>query len=157
MARVADSKEAVRLRRLGMYPLNTRFLIVDDQSSMRKTICDILAEMGYHNSVQAEDGQNAFDILKLHANSKNAIEFIVSDWNMPIMTGLDLLKKCRGSIQFKDIPFMLVTGEREQSQIVEAAKAGVSDYLLKPFSAIKIKDKIEKIYIKNPSSARKAA
>lgn len=140
-----------------MYPLNTRFLIVDDHSSMRKTIRDILAEMGYHNSVEAEDGQNAFDVLKLHANSKDAIEFIISDWNMPIMTGFDLLKKCRGSIQFKGLPFMLVTGEREQSQIVEAAKAGVSDYVIKPFSAMKIKDKIEKIYVKNSTTNRKVA
>lgn len=140
-----------------MYSQNTRFLIVDDHSSMRKTIRDILAEMGYHNAVEAEDGQNAFDVLKLHANSKDAIEFIISDWNMPVMTGFDLLKKCRASIQFKTLPFMLVTAEREQSQIVEAAKAGVSDYLIKPFSAIKIKDKIEKIYSKNPTAARRTA
>lgn len=140
-----------------MYPLDTRFLIVDDQATMRKTIREILIEMGYHNAVEAVDGQNAFDVLKLHANSKDAVEFIICDWNMPNMTGFDLLKKCRQSIQFKTLPFMLVTGEREQSQIVEAAKAGVTDYVVKPFSARKIKDKIEKIYLKNFAAGRKAA
>ncbi len=137
-----------------MYPVTLKILIVDDHSTMRKTIREILAEMGYSNTLEAFDGQNAIDILHKHVSTSNPIEFVISDWNMPILNGLELLKHCRGSLELKSVPFMLVTGEREQSQIVDAAKAGVSDYLIKPFSPLKIKEKIEKIYLRTQAGLK---
>ena len=133
----------------GMYPLNTKFLVVDDHPSMRIFVKEILREMGYFNIIEATDGQKALTVLKENAQTENPVDFIISDWSMPQLNGFEFLKIVRQTAPFKGLPFMLVTGERDQQLIIDAAKAGVSDYIIKPFSASKIKNKIEKIYLKN--------
>jgi two-component system chemotaxis response regulator CheY len=123
------------------YNLNMRVLIVDDFSTMRRIIKNILRQLGFTNIVEADDGTTAWDVL-----NKDKIDFIISDWNMPQMTGIDLLRKVRGSDEFADMPFLMVTAEAQQENIIEAAQAKVSNYIVKPFTAETLKQKIDKIF-----------
>ena len=109
-----------------MFKSDTKFLVVDDFSTMRKIIKRVLEEIGYKNIVEAVDGKNALDVIEDHERNGQPIQFVISDWNMPNMQGIDLLRACRSKAEFKLLPFMLVTAESEQTQIIEAAKAGVS-------------------------------
>lgn len=118
-----------------------RILVVDDFATMRRIVKNILKQLGYTNFVEAQDGREALKILK-----SQSIDFIVSDWNMPNMTGLELLKAVRADDEIKDIPFLMVTAEALKENIVEAVKAGVSNYIVKPFTAETLKGKIEKIF-----------
>ena len=131
-----------------MFAPETKFLVVDDFATMRKIIKKVLSELGYKNIEEADDGSNAYPLLEKALANGQPFEFVISDWNMPNMTGLELLKKVRGHSQLKTMPFMLVTAESEQKHIVEAAKAGVSDYVVKPFNATTLKTKLERIYSK---------
>lgn len=131
-----------------MYSLDTKFLIVDDNVNMRGSIVEILQNNGFDNLVQAQDGQAAINILESCFENLKPVDFVISDWNMPGMTGIDLLKFCRKSEKFKTLPFLMVTGERAEHLIIDAARSGVTDYLIKPVSAEKIKRKIEKVYQK---------
>lgn len=136
-----------------MFKPTTKFLIVDDFGTMRKIVKKALTDLGYGNSVEAVDGLNAYQLLVEHSKAGEPFDFVISDWNMPNMLGIDLLKKCRAEDPFKTLPFMLVTAESEQSQILEAAKAGVTDYVIKPFSPAMLKSKLENAYKKvNPSA-----
>jgi two-component system, chemotaxis family, chemotaxis protein CheY len=141
-----------------MFSPGTKFLVVDDFATMRKIVKKVLDELGYKNVVEAVDGKNALDQLKDHASRNEPIQFVISDWNMPNMAGIDLLKACKADPAFSSIPFMLVTAESEQTQIIEAAKAGVSEYVIKPFDAATLKIKIEKVFNKvQAAEAKKAA
>lgn len=120
---------------------NMRVLIVDDFSTMRRIVRNILRQIGIANVVEADDGTTAWDIL-----NREKIDFIVSDWNMPKMPGIDLLRKVRSSEQFAELPFLMVTAEAQQENIIEAAQAKVSNYIVKPFTADTLKQKIEKIF-----------
>ncbi len=140
-----------------MFKLDTKFLVVDDFSTMRKIIKRVLDEIGYKNVVEAVDGKNALNMIEEHERNGQPIQFVISDWNMPNMQGIDLLKACRSKAEFKLLPFMLVTAESEQTQIIEAAKAGVSEYVVKPFNAATLKAKIERVYAKTNAVAKKAA
>ncbi len=140
-----------------MFNSNTKFLVVDDFSTMRKIIKKVLDEIGYRNVVEAVDGKNALDVLEAAQKTNEPIEFVISDWNMPNMQGIELLRACRQKPEFKNLPFMLVTAESEQSQIIEAAKAGVSEYVVKPFNAATLKAKIERVYGKTQTLDKKAA
>jgi two-component system chemotaxis response regulator CheY len=115
---------------------------------MRKIIKKVLTELGYTKIEEADDGKPALATLVKSLEAGDPIDFIISDWNMPGMTGIELLKACRGHEKLKRIPFMLVTAESEQSNIIEAAKAGVSEYIVKPFNAQTLKGKLEKVYAK---------
>jgi two-component system chemotaxis response regulator CheY len=117
-----------------------RFLVVDDFSTMRRMVRGVLNELGYDNVTEAEDGDSALPILK-----QGGIDFLVTDWNMPGMQGLELLKAVRSDPKLAKLPVLLVTAEAKRDQIVEAAQAGVSGYVLKPFTAQTLKSKIEKI------------
>ena len=117
-----------------------RFLVVDDFSTMRRMVRVVLNELGYDNVIEAEDGDQALPILK-----QGGIDFLVTDWNMPGMQGLELLKAVRSDPKLAKLPVLLVTAEAKRDQIVEAAQAGVSGYVLKPFTAQTLKAKIEKI------------
>ena len=117
-----------------------RFLVVDDFSTMRRMVRVVLHELGYENVTEAEDGSSALPILK-----QGGIDFLVTDWNMPGMQGLDLLKAVRADPKLANLPVLLVTAEAKRDQIVEAAQAGVNGYVLKPFTAQTLKAKIEKI------------
>ena len=123
------------------YDPNMRVLVVDDFSTMRRIVRNILRQIGLNNVVEADDGTVAWDIL-----NRDKIDFIVSDWNMPNMTGIELLRKVRGSEQFADIPFLMVTAEAQQENIIEAVQAKVSNYIVKPFTAETMKQKIDKIF-----------
>jgi two-component system chemotaxis response regulator CheY len=128
-----------------------KILVVDDFPTMRRIVKTLLRQNGYHNFVEAEDGQIAYQVLKENPD----VEIIVSDWNMPNMTGLDLLKTVRADPKFKSLPFLMVTAEAEQENIIEAVKSGVSNYVVKPFTGQTLKMKLEKIY-KTMAAAKKA-
>ncbi len=115
-------------------------LIVDDFLTMRRIVRKILRDLDFQNIIEAEDGTAALDVLKT-----TSVDLIVSDWNMPKMTGLELLKEVRGSDKFKDTPFLMVTAEAQKENIVEAVKARVSNYIVKPFTAATLEEKLAKI------------
>jgi len=125
-----------------MPPPNISILIVDDFPTMRKIVKSVLKQLGFTNITEAEDGSMALDILRRN----NSIEFVVSDWNMPNMTGIELLKAVRSDPKLKHLPYLMVTAEADKDNIVEAVKSGVSNYIVKPFNAATMKEKIEKIF-----------
>lgn len=126
--------------------LDAKILIIDDMSTMRKIVRNMLNKMGYNNLEEAEDGDPAWKMINEAADAGSPYDFIISDWNMPIMTGLDLLKSIRSSEKHKKLPFLMVTAEAEQANVVIAVKAGVSNFVVKPFSIQLLKEKIDKIF-----------
>lgn len=127
---------------------NMKVLVIDDMSTMRKIIKKMLNEIGFTNLTEADDGATAWPMIQeAHANGE-PFEFIVSDWNMPEMSGLDLLKHVRATEEFKALPFLMITAEAEQGNVVIAVKAGVSNFIVKPFSASTLREKIDKIFNK---------
>ena len=141
-----------------MFPLDTKFLVVDDFATMRKIIKKVLTELGYTNLEEADDGKTALPMIQAAHDAGKPYGFVISDWNMPQMQGIDLLKACKADPRFKATPFMLVTAESEQKHILEAAKAGVSDYVVKPFNAATLKSKMERVFAKhNPATQAKAS
>jgi two-component system chemotaxis response regulator CheY len=120
---------------------NMRALIVDDFSTMRRIIKNILHQLGFTHIVEADDGSTGWDVL-----NKDRIDFIISDWNMPIMSGIEFLKKVRASEKYGDLPFLMVTAEAQQENIIEAVQAKVSNYIVKPFTAETLGQKIDKMF-----------
>lgn len=123
------------------YDKNMKVLIVDDFSTMRRILKNILRQLGFSNIVEADDGATAVGVLE-----RENIDFIISDWNMPEMTGIELLRHVRQTEELKDTPFLMVTAEAQQENIIEAVKAKVSNYIVKPFTADTLNEKIEKIF-----------
>lgn len=119
-----------------------RILVVDDFSTMRRIVKNLLKELGFSNFSEAEDGVLGWASVE----AAGGYDFIVSDWNMPNMTGIDFLRKVRADPRFKDTPFLLITAESKRSQILEAAEAGVNGYIVKPFTAATLNEKIQKIF-----------
>ncbi len=117
-----------------------RILIVDDFATMRKVIRNLLKQVGYENIVEAEDGAIALRTLKAQK-----VDFVISDWNMPNMSVLELLKAVRADEELNSTPFLMVTAEALQENVIAAVKAGVSNYIVKPFTAEVLNSKIEKI------------
>nr|WP_320015909.1 response regulator [uncultured Desulfobacter sp.] len=117
-----------------------KILIIDDFATMRRILKNILKQLGFKNLVEADDGTTALDVLE-----SQKIDLIISDWNMPKMTGLELLKKVRASTEYKKTPFLMVTAEAQKQNVIEAVQAGVSNYVVKPFTAEAISDKLKKI------------
>jgi two-component system chemotaxis response regulator CheY len=118
-----------------------KILIVDDFATMRRIVKNILVQLGYKQIIEADDGTTAVDVLK-----QEKVDLIISDWNMPKMTGLDLLKHVRADDDMKDTPFIMVTAEAQQDNIIMAVKAKVSQYIVKPFTAETLGEKIDKIF-----------
>lgn len=118
-------------------------LIVDDFSTMRRIVRNCLKQIGFTNVTEAADGKIALEKLQ-----NNEFKLIISDWNMPNMMGIDLLKSVRGSERHKHIPFLMVTAEAQKENIIEAAKAGVSNYVIKPFTADILGTKLEQVFTK---------
>ncbi|MCH9044790.1 MAG: response regulator [SAR324 cluster bacterium] len=116
-------------------------LVVDDFATMRRIISNVLKQLGFENILEAEDGTKALQMMETEK-----IDFVITDWNMPQMSGLDLLKAIRASEDKKDIPVLMVTAEAMQENIMKAAKAGVNNYIIKPFDAKTLSDKINKIF-----------
>lgn len=120
---------------------NMNVLIVDDFTTMRRVLTNMLNHLGFNNVFEADDGVNAVTLLE---NEK--IDFIISDWNMPRMKGIELLQHIRQADELKGIPFLMVTAEGS-SQIIEAVKAKVSRYIFKPFTVEQLNEKIEQIFV----------
>ena len=120
---------------------NIKILVVDDFSTMRKIIKNILNQLGFKNIIEADDGTTALEILK-----KEKVGLIISDWNMPKMNGLELLKAVRSNEETKDIPFIMVTAEAQKENILEAIKYKVNQYIIKPFTPETLKEKLEKVF-----------
>jgi two-component system chemotaxis response regulator CheY len=118
-----------------------KILIVDDFSTMRRIVKNLLRDLGYNNTVEADDGSTALPILQA-----GGIDFLITDWNMPGMQGIDLVREVRADPALKHIPILMVTAEAKRDQIIEAAQAGVNGYIVKPFTAGTLKEKIEKIF-----------
>lgn len=116
-------------------------LVVDDFSTMRRIVKNLLKELGFSKFDEADDGATAWPMVQT-----GKYDFIVSDWNMPQMTGIDLLRNVRKDPKLKDTPFLLITAEAKRSQILEAAQAGVDGYIVKPFTAATLNEKIQKIF-----------
>lgn len=120
---------------------NMKILIVDDFSTMRRIIKNLLRDLGFTNTQEADDGLTALPMLK-----SGDFDFLVTDWNMPGMTGIDLLKAVRADDKLSATPVLMVTAEAKRDQIIEAAQAGVNGYVVKPFTAQALKEKIDKIF-----------
>lgn len=121
--------------------LNMKILVVDDFATMRKIIKNLLTQLGFKNLSEADDGSSALAKMK-----DEKFDFIISDWNMPKMSGLELLKSTRSDPDLKDLPFMMVTAEALKENIIAAIQAGASDYIVKPFNAATLEGKIKKIF-----------
>jgi two-component system chemotaxis response regulator CheY len=120
---------------------STRFLVVDDFSTMRRIVRNLLKELGFVHVQEAEDGVQA--LAKLRTDT---FDFVVSDWNMPNMTGIDLLRAIRADAKLKHLPVLMVTAEAKRENIIEAAQAGASGYVVKPFTAATLDEKLKKIF-----------
>jgi len=120
---------------------NMKIMVVDDMSTMRRIVKNILKQIGFSNVDEAENGQEALEKLKA-----DTFGFIVSDWNMPVMTGIDMLRAIRSDEALKHIPVLMVTAEAKKENIVEAVQAGVSNYIVKPFTAESLQEKMAKIF-----------
>ena len=118
-----------------------KILIVDDFSTMRRIIKNLLRDLGFTNTSEADDGLTALPMLQ-----SGAFDFLVTDWNMPGMSGIDLLRQVRQDERLKSLPVLMGTAEAKREQIIEAAQAGVNGYVVKPFTAQALKEKIEKIF-----------
>ncbi len=120
---------------------NMKILIVDDFSTMRRIVKNLLRDLGFNNTQEADDGLTALPMLK-----KGEFDFVVTDWNMPGMQGIDLLKNIRADGELKHLPVLMITAEAKREQIIEAAQAGVNGYIVKPFTAATLKEKLDKIF-----------
>ena len=132
-----------------MFSSKAKILIVDDMSTMRKLIKKSLAELGFTNVVEASDGQVAWEKITELRSTPDPVDLVISDWNMPRMKGIDLLIKIRNSAETKDLPFLLLTAEAEKDQVDVALEAGVSGYLLKPFTKDQLAEKLQATYTKH--------
>ena len=121
---------------------NMKILVVDDFSTMRRIVRNLLKELGFTNVQEAEDGVDALTKLRSEYN----FQFVVSDWNMPNMTGIQLLREIRADEQLKHLPVLMVTAEAKRENIIEAAQAGASGYVVKPFTSATLNEKLQKIF-----------
>ncbi len=125
-----------------MFEKDIKVLIVDDMATMRRIIKSLLEQLGFKNIDEAEDGAIALEKLK-----KGNYDLVITDWNMPNMTGLELVQEIRKDPQLKEIPVLMVTAEAKKENVIAAIKAGVNNYIVKPFTAETLKEKLEKIYV----------
>lgn len=132
-----------------MFPADTRILIADDMPTIRELVKNQLKAMGFKSIVEAQDGEEAFKALVSNMGAGNPIQLVISDWNMPRMTGLELLKQVRAMPEWSNLPFVLLTSESEREQVTEAILAGVSQYLVKPFAAKAFEEKLKSVWAKH--------
>lgn len=126
-----------------MQDYKMKILIVDNFPTMRRIVKNLFKQLGFDNIEEAEDGAQAYIKLK-----NGDFKFVVSDWNMPNMDGCELLKKIRGDAELNEMPFLMVTAEAEKQKVIEAIKAGVNNYVVKPFTAEILKEKMDRIFEK---------
>ncbi|WP_413291006.1 response regulator [Bdellovibrio sp. HCB337] len=136
-----------------MFPSDTRILVIDDMPSIRDLVKNHLKAMGFKSIQEASDGEEALRMLIQSNTPGNSIQLVISDWNMPHMKGIDLLKHVRATAEWANLPFVLLTSEAERDQVTEAVLAGASQYIVKPFSAKIFEDKLKTAYQKHYKSA----
>ncbi len=124
-----------------MIDTGIKVLVVDDMSTMRRIVKNVLRQIGFSDIIEAENGQDALTKLKA-----GGFGLVVSDWNMPVMQGIELLRAVRADAELKAIPFLMVTAEAQKENLIEAVQAGVSNYVVKPFTAEILQGKLEKIF-----------
>ena len=129
------------MAKLDHVPRDMKILVVDDFSTMRRIVRNILQQIGFTNIEEAEDGKVALNRLK-----SGGVDFVISDWNMPNMMGIDLLRHVRADEALKKLPFLMVTAESQKENVIEAVQAGVSNYIVKPFTAETLEQKLELIF-----------
>jgi two-component system chemotaxis response regulator CheY len=120
---------------------NIKILSVDDFSTMRRIVKNLLKQLGYYNVDEAENGEAAMEMVK-----EKSYDLIISDWNMPVKTGIEFLRDVRADPALKHIPFLMVTAEAEKDNVLEAMEAGVNNYILKPFTAKVLEDKLRSVF-----------
>jgi two-component system chemotaxis response regulator CheY len=128
---------------MAMPPSDIKILVVDDMAAMRKILKTLLAQLGYKNVDEAEDGKQALEILKQNPDKYG---LVITDWNMPNMTGIELVQAIRSDEKLKHLPILMVTAEAKKENVLMAIKAGVNNYIVKPFTAETLKEKLEKIF-----------
>ena len=139
-----------------MFAPITRILVVDDLMNIRQLLKNQLRLKGYKRLLEADNGENAYKALETAMAACDPVQLILSDWNMPNGNGIEFLKKIRASAEFKELPFLLITAEGEQHQVLEAIKAGVSGYLVKPFTPASLQSKLLGVYKKHFLAAKAA-
>lgn len=132
-----------------MFSTDTIVLVVDDMPSIREMVKTQLKTMGFKTMHEAENGEDAWALIKKHMGTSQAIGLVVSDWNMPKMKGLELLKQVRATPELATLPFVLLTSESEREQVTEAVLAGVSQYIVKPFSGKTFEEKLKGAWAKH--------
>ncbi len=125
-----------------MLNTNLKVLVVDDFPTMRRIIKNLLKQLGFQQITEAEDGAHALSLIR-----EKPVDFVVTDWNMPRLTGIELLKTLRADPKYKSLPVLMITAEAEKDCIIQAIKAGVNNYIVKPFTAETLKEKLEKIFV----------
>ena len=135
-----------------MFPSETRILVIDDMPSIRDLVKNHLKAMGFKSIQEASDGEETLRMLIQNNTPSNSIQLVISDWNMPNMKGIDLLKHVRATAEWANLPFVLLTSEAERDQVTEAVLAGASQYIVKPFSAKIFEDKLKTAYQKHYKS-----
>jgi len=128
---------------MAMPSSDINILVVDDMAAMRKILKTLLSQLGYKNVDEAEDGRQALEILR---KNPDKYQLVITDWNMPNMTGIELVQEIRKDENLKHLPILMVTAEAKKENVLMAIKAGVNNYIVKPFTAETLKDKIEKIF-----------
>ena len=155
----AEAAPAASLGKLieGSFPAGTRILVVDDMATMRRVVKRSLQGMGYSDITEAQDGKQAWELIGQASSTNRAFQLVISDWNMPHLSGIELLKKVRSIPVTRGTPFVLLTAESELKQIMLGAEAGVSAYVLKPFTAEALAAKLREVYQKlHPAAASPA-
>lgn len=125
-----------------------KILVVDDYSTMRRIVKNLLTDLGFTDISEADDGKTALPMLQ-----SGSYDFVVTDWNMPGMTGIDLLRAIRSDARLAKMPVLMVTAEAQRDQIIEAAQVGVNGYIIKPFNAATLKEKLDKIFLRTGAAA----
>lgn len=139
-----------------MFPANTKILVVDDMLTMRKIVSKGLKDLGMTNIQEASDGNDAWPLIQDAYQKGEPFQLVLSDWNMPVLSGLEFLKRCRSDDRFKQLPFILVTAESEKTQVMEAVQLGVSHYIVKPFNQETLKERLESTFKKHFGAAAAA-
>jgi two-component system, chemotaxis family, chemotaxis protein CheY len=132
-----------------MFPPNTKVLVVDDFKTMRKIVINSLSQIKITDVTEADDGATGLPLVEAAAAEGKPFGLIISDWNMPVLQGIEFLKKVRANPATKDTPFVLLTAEAEQKNVIEAVQAGVSNYIVKPFAPNVFAEKLLVVYKKH--------
>ncbi len=136
-----------------MFSLDTNILFLDDMPSMRELLRSQLKSLGFNNLFEANNGKEGLEVLLRQAKTNKPIQLVISDWHMPLMTGLEFLKQIRSTNEYANLPFVLLTSETDREQVTEAIVSGASQYIVKPFSVKTFAEKLKTVYAKHYPAA----